>query len=168
MFQNHFKKNELIQKLLTHLDKEKIASRELNLSATHEEVHQVTPIIATTKKTERFSEEAITDIRFLQSFAGNDINKQKKYISLFLENAPKLMQQLQMGIEQKDFEAIKIAAHSFKTQLNYMGVKEEISHAQEIERLASRSEDFNLIVRLYENLKLVAEQAFEELNERLQ
>jgi len=48
-----------------------------------------------------------------------------------------------------------------------MGVKEELSHVQEIERLASRFEDFPLIIRLVKELKIVSAQAFEELHEWL-
>ena len=74
------------------------------------------------------------------------------------------MHHLQIGVDNKDFEAIKIAAHSLKTQLSYMGVKEELSHVQEIERLASRSTEFESIVALFENLKIVSAQAFNELH----
>ena len=160
-----FEKEELIKKILQHIDQKKIAARVTQSSTV---INEMTAPIEThnvsSPTTETRSNAPITDIRFLQSFAGNDIAKQKKYISLFLENAPKLVHHLQIGVDNKDFEAIKIAAHSLKTQLSYMGVKEELSHVQEIERLASRSTEFESIVALFENLKIVSAQAFNELH----
>jgi len=161
-----FTKEELISKLIYHIDKDKIAQRNggspsgisQTISPLEGDKQTSEPLAAKTK---------ITNTAFLKSFAGNDVAKQKKYISLFLENAPKLVRQLEIGVTNKDFDAIKIAAHSLKTQLNYMGVKEELSHVQEIERLASRFEDFPLIIRLVKELKIVSAQAFEELHEWL-
>ena len=160
-----FEKDELIKKILFHIDIKKITDRQKapspilanDLPTPLESLHQVnTPIL---------NQEKITDTRFLKSFAGEDITKQKKYISLFLENAPKLIHQLQMGMDNKDLEAVKIAAHSLKTQLNYMGVKEEISHIQEIEKLASQNSNYDKILPMFENLKQIAANAFQELIE---
>lgn len=164
-----FEKDELIRKILWHIDKEKIAARNHTTLALHDQsdISEPLPEMTSSEATTITFDHPITDIRFLQSFAGNDLTRQKKYISLFLENAPKLLHQLQIGIDQDDFDAIKIAAHSLKTQFNYMGVKEELSHVQEIERLASRSEQFELIVNLNEQLKQVAAQAFSEMSARL-
>ncbi len=163
-----FEKEELIKKILHHIDHKKIGAR-ADVSSSN----QIMTSPSTDNETSSFRihpsvrVEPITDTRFLQSFAGNDMAKQKKYISLFLENAPKLMYHLQIGIDNNDFDAIKIAAHSLKTQFSYMGVKEELSHIQEIERLASRSADFEVIERLFENLKIVSAQAFDELHDRV-
>ena len=73
------------------------------------------------------------------------------------------MDQLQSGLEQKDYELIKIAAHSLKTQLNYMGVKEELSHVFELEQMASHSHKHAEISDLIFNLNKVCEKAFAEL-----
>ncbi|GBL36089.1 signal transduction histidine-protein kinase BarA [Filimonas sp.] len=161
-----FEKEELIKKILLHINQQKIGERPSVVSLSSQEAD--TPVLSEISSSTRSTSSdngPITDISFLQSFAGNDIAKQKKYISLFLENAPKLIHHLQIGIDNNDFDAIKIAAHSLKSQFSYMGVKEELSHVQEIERLASRSADFETIERLFENLKIVSAQAFDELHE---
>ncbi len=163
-----FEKEELIKKILFHIDKEKISKRSISTTAIHEGTPSVESFNNTSIDTNLLStKESITDIRFLQSFAGNNIEKQKKYISIFLDNAPKLMLQLQTGIETNDYEAIKIAAHSLKTQLNYMGVKEDLSHIQEMEKLTIRNANIDEIAKLFEHLKITSMQAFAELREML-
>lgn len=159
-----FQKEELFRKLLKHLDKESIAKRDSTFAGIADE-----SAIETTEN--QLPEQATdlphgmkyTDPAFLISFAGNNIEKQKKYISLFLDNAPKLVTQLEMGIKQKDYNSVRLAAHSLKTQLNYMGVKEEYSHVYELEQLASFPARHADMESLIVKLKVVCEKAFAEL-----
>jgi len=160
-----FQKEELIRKLLLHLNHDTISTRTLEY---------LEPIVDTSHHTSEIVIEKpvhsgkITDPRFLISFAGNDKEKQKKYVSIFLQNAPKQIQQLQNGLDKHDYEMIKIAAHSLKTQLNYMGVKEELSHVFELEQMASHTHKHQEIEELIINLKNVAARAFEELEDYIQ
>jgi signal transduction histidine kinase/CheY-like chemotaxis protein len=105
-----FHKSELIYKILNQLDKNKVESRKWNVESGHINVELVNENLPRTSK--------LTDPRFLISFAGNDKEKQKKYINIFLLNAPKLLAQMQKGFDNNDTEMIKISAHSLKTQLN--------------------------------------------------
>jgi signal transduction histidine kinase/DNA-binding response OmpR family regulator/HPt (histidine-containing phosphotransfer) domain-containing protein len=162
-----FKKEELIRKLLKHLDKYNISLRliEKISDVTSDEI--VAKEIPSPKinATVQAFEGKITDPRFLISFAGNDKEKQKKYVNIFLQNAPKLLAQLVNGIEINNYEIIKISAHSLKTQLNYMGVKEELSHVFELEQMAAHAHKHDEIADLIKNLQRVCEQAFKELAE---
>lgn len=157
-----FNKVELVGKILKHVQRDKILNRSISdlAQTTNLEIHSTkeesAPIAWTAK---------VTDPRFLISFAGNNKEKQKKYIQIFLDNSPKLLAQLQSGLEQKDYELIKIAAHSLKTQLNYMGVKEELSHVFELEQMASHPHKHSEISELIFNLNKVCEKAFAELQE---
>lgn len=162
-----FQKEELIRKLLKHLDKSKIALRTLENAENKEMPHNNAKENGVEKNevpAQQFKGN-ITDPRFLISFAGNDIEKQKKYVNIFLQNAPKLVAQLVSGIENKNYESIKISAHSLKTQLNYMGVKEELSHVFELEQMATHSHKHDEIAFLIKNLQVVCDKAFTELQE---
>jgi len=108
--------------------------------------------------------EKVTDMHFLQQFTKGDQGKQHKYISMFLENAPKLMQQVKSGYDNGDFESVKIAAHSLKPQLSYMGVTEEVSHVFMLEQSAGETAHHRQIPELVSHLELVCNQAFAELN----
>lgn len=160
-----FKKSELFSKLLHHIDKEKINRREIILPEG--EIKKInSPSIESEKLTENTSKK-ITDFRFLISFAGNDLNKQKKYILIFLDNTPKLVNQLHLGLQNKDYAQIKNAAHTLKSQLKYMGIQEEISHAAEIEQLAKLEGDLNTLTNLIHILDEICKTSYEELNQHL-
>lgn len=105
----------------------------------------------------------VTDMQFLKQFAGGNDEKVKKYISMFLDNGPKLLQSIETALAAKDFGALKIAAHSMKPQLSYMGVKEEVSNVFLIEQTASEAGHYERLQPLVNNLKRVAEKAFMEL-----
>jgi CheY-like chemotaxis protein/HPt (histidine-containing phosphotransfer) domain-containing protein len=106
----------------------------------------------------------VTDMQFLKQFTGNKEDKINKYIGMFLENAPRLLKQIDDGVTTKDFPSVKIAAHSLKPQLSYMGVKEETSHIFLIEQTASEAGHSDRLPPLIKNLKRVCEKAFDELS----
>jgi signal transduction histidine kinase/DNA-binding NarL/FixJ family response regulator len=105
----------------------------------------------------------VTDMQFIKQFTNGNPDKIKKYTSLFLENAPKLITALENGLNARDHAAVKIAAHSFKPQLTYMGVKENDSNIARIEHSADDKVDFATIGPLIAKLKVVCNKAFEEI-----
>jgi signal transduction histidine kinase/CheY-like chemotaxis protein len=106
----------------------------------------------------------VVDMQFLSQFTGNSREKMNKYIGMFLQNAPQLIAKVDQALEARDLGALKIAAHSLKPQLSYMGVKEEISHIFLIEQTASEAGHTDKLQPLIDNLKRVCEKAFTELN----
>ena len=117
----------------------------------------VTPLIATQLS-------SVIDLKFIRQFTGGDADKIKKYTAMFLDNAPKLLAQLEDGMNTRDNKVIKIAAHSLKPQLTYMGVKEEASQIALIEKLSDDKVNVDILLPLIANLKLVCSMAFKELN----
>lgn len=106
----------------------------------------------------------VTDMQFLRQFTGGNTEKMNKYVGMFLENGPRLLAQTEQALQAKDYPTVKIAAHSLKPQLSYMGVKEDISHIFLIEQTAGESAHFERLPELIANLKRICEKAFEELN----
>jgi signal transduction histidine kinase/CheY-like chemotaxis protein/HPt (histidine-containing phosphotransfer) domain-containing protein len=107
--------------------------------------------------------EIVTDMQFLQQFTGGNPDKLRKYVGMFLDNAPKLLESMERGLEAKDYNAVKIAAHSLKPQLSYMGVKEEISKIFLIEQAAGAAAHQDALPPLVANLRRLCNKAFEEL-----
>lgn len=64
------------------------------------------------------------DLTFLEKFTKGDPNKMKRYISLYLEVAPKTFEEMKRNLESKDWEQIRIKAHSLKPQVDFMGIIE--------------------------------------------
>ncbi len=159
-----FQKEELISKIVKNLNKEQLSSRPMLIHDNDTPMSQ-SVLLQNTPEPVSLHPPKITDPRFIMSFAGSNVDKQKKYINIFLQNAPKLLLQLQGGLASKDYETIKIAAHSLKTQLNYMGVKEEVSRVYELEQMATHIHKHKEIELLILSLQKVCEQAFSELAE---
>ncbi len=110
--------------------------------------------------------DVVTDMQFLKQFTSGNEEKMHKYIGMFLENGPRLLANVKNGLETKDFPSIKIAAHSLKPQLSYMGVKEDVSHIFLIEQTAGEAAHFEKLPPLVANLERVCEKAFTELRAR--
>jgi FOG: CheY-like receiver len=158
-----FVKEELLRKILNHIHRETVKNRK----ATHFSTALSSENSMEDNITTTINISNVTDTRFLKSLTGNNPEKEKKYIQIFLQNAPNLLAQIKQGIEKEEHESIKIGAHSLKTQLQYMGVKEEISHIYQIEKLAAEQEQIQKIIPLFEQLNIVIEKVFEELNRSL-
>jgi len=107
--------------------------------------------------------ERITDMNFLQKFTGNNSTKINKYIGMFLDNAPVLLKNIENSLINKDYNTLKINAHSLKPQLGYMGVKEEHSNIFLIEQSAGEIGQQQKLPDLINNLIIVCEKAFHEL-----
>ncbi|MBS1585384.1 MAG: tetratricopeptide repeat protein [Bacteroidetes bacterium] len=107
--------------------------------------------------------DAVTDMAFLKQFTGGNIDKMNKYINMFLENAPRLLANIEDSLKVKDYPSLKIAAHSLKPQLSYMGVKEDVSHIFLIEQTAGESAHYERLPELVPPLRRVCDKAFEEL-----
>lgn len=159
-----FQKQELVKKILKHINISEIEKRDGTAIAN---ANQKTPIFIEKETTSDDLKAAITNTDFIKSFAGNNTEKQKKYIGIFLQNAPKLLSQMKIAIDENDYETIKISAHSLKTQLKYMGVAEEISHVYEIETAAGNTLDINKIKLMFSNLEQTCLKAFEELKKAI-
>jgi len=62
---------------------------------------------------------------------------------------------------------IKVAAHSLKPQLSYMGVIEDVSHIFLLEQSAGEKAHYNVLPELIGNVTSVCEKSFEELKNYL-
>ena len=105
----------------------------------------------------------ITDRAFLVQFTGGNKDKMNKYIGMFLDNAPKLLEKIDAAMAIKDYATVKINAHSLKPQLSYMGVKEEHSNILLIEQTSGENGQHARLPELVSQLHLVCNKAFEEL-----
>ncbi len=74
------------------------------------------------------------DLTFLKNFTKDDPKKMKRYISLYLDVAPKTFEEMQRNLESGDWEQLRINAHSLKPQADFMGInslKEELIKIEE-------------------------------------
>ncbi len=107
----------------------------------------------------------VTDMNFLDQFTKGSVEKKHKYIGMFLENGPKLLHTIISSLKDKDYERLKVAAHSMKPQLSYMGVKEEVSNIFLIEQTAGEVAHRDRLPALVAQLEHLCTKAFEELRQ---
>jgi signal transduction histidine kinase/CheY-like chemotaxis protein len=153
-----FDKEDLFRKMLNVLNKESILSRAPNdLSMQNQsEKNEVQSV-----------KSKLIDDTFLNSFTGGRSEKMKKYLNLFKENAPLMMEKIYQGIQNENYEEVKIGAHSLKSQLRYLGVGEDVSGVYSLEQMASKKESINDIEKQYEQLRDVFQKAMQEVEDRI-
>lgn len=106
----------------------------------------------------------ITNMAFLEKFSNGDPQKVQKYKQMFLSNGPKLMDAIKKSLANNDYEGVKIAAHSLKPQLGYMGVDEEVSNIFLLEQSAGERAHHHILEKLVARLGTVMEQCYRELS----
>lgn len=121
---------------------------------------------AVSAKPAEFAElpDQVIDMTFLTRFSEGNTKKQEKYIRMFLANAPKLLEQIDQAIQTANYQQLKVAAHSMKPQLSYMGVSEKVSNIQLIEQISQEEAHQAQLPALVEQLNKVCSKAFTELN----
>ena len=80
----------------------------------------------------------MVDLTFLKKFTKDDPQKMKRYISLYLDVAPKTFEEMQRNLKDGDWEQLRINAHSLKPQTDFMGIsslKEELIKIEEAVKL---------------------------------
>jgi HPt (histidine-containing phosphotransfer) domain-containing protein len=76
----------------------------------------------------------MVDLTFLRKFAKDDPKKMRRYISLYLDVAPKTFEEMRRNLQSGDWEQLRINAHSLKPQTEFMGIlslKEELIKIEE-------------------------------------
>ena len=92
----------------------------------------------------------MVDLTFLKKFTKEDPKKMKRYISLYLDVAPKTFEEMQSNLNNQDWEQLRINAHSLKPQTDFMGIeslKEELIKIED----AVKENNFGILETLLGN-----------------
>jgi HPt (histidine-containing phosphotransfer) domain-containing protein len=106
------------------------------------------------------------DLTFLKKFTKDDSQKMKRYISLYLDVAPKTFEEMQRNLNEKDWEQLRINAHSLKPQADFMGIsslKEALIKIEEAVKL----NQIDIIENLFKESHTIAVQSEKLLKEKL-
>ncbi|MGC4100375.1 Hpt domain-containing protein [Ferruginibacter sp.] len=111
----------------------------------------------------------MTDLAFLRNFTKDDPLKMKRYISLYLDVAPKTFEEMKRNLDNGDWEQLRINAHSLKPQADFMGIdslKEELIKIEE----AVKTKNFDILDNLFTtslNIAINAEIMLKEMLDQL-
>ena len=99
----------------------------------------------------------MVDLSFLKKFTKDDPKKMKRYISLYLDVAPKTFEEMKRNLANEDWEQLRINAHSLKPQADFMGIdslKEELIKIEE----AVKANNIDVLENLFNtSLKISAD-----------
>ncbi len=109
--------------------------------------------------------EKVTDLTFLGSFTGNDSQKIKRYVQMFLDRAPEQLEEIRTSLGTGDYGQLRTAAHSIKPQLSYMGIKSLEQDIRAIEEYSGSQTNLEALPTLVERLDRILKQAFGELQD---
>lgn len=93
----------------------------------------------------------MTDLTFLKTFTKGDTLKMKRYIKLYLQQAPGILDAIKANIEKEDWEQVRIQAHALKPQAEYMGAAQLKESLAGIE-VAVSGASFELVPILYQEV----------------
>jgi len=65
----------------------------------------------------------VTDLSYLKNFCDGDRKKMHKYVSMFLQSAPVLLEKVNAALAADDLEEVANLLHGFKTKFIMMGMK---------------------------------------------
>ena len=109
----------------------------------------------------------MVDLTFLKKFTKDDPKKMKRYMGLYLDVAPKTFAEMKRNLEDKDWEQLRINAHSLKPQADFMGInslKEELIKIEE----AVKANNFDVLENLFNGSFKIATDSESLLKEMLE
>ncbi|MCX6350912.1 MAG: Hpt domain-containing protein [Bacteroidetes bacterium] len=112
-------------------------------------------------------ESTLVDLTFLENFTGGDKAKMAKYINMFLQYAPNQIGIIEQKLEEKDWDSLRVAAHSLKPQVTYMGIKSQEEVIKSIEHNSADGVNLEELPTLISSFKEGVNKAITELKEHL-
>lgn len=83
------------------------------------------------------TDDKVTDLRYLSVLSKGDTQFMKEMIRIFLEENPEEISMLEMGVQERDFEKINVAAHKLRSTAPFVGIDKIIEpEITELEKLA--------------------------------
>lgn len=106
-----------------------------------------------------------TNLSFLEGFAKGDKAKMKKYISMYLSTAPGVILEMISELEAKNWQNLRLKAHSIKPQVQYMGISQLKDILADIEDIILNDSDKLPLADLVKRAKILNDQAVSELTQ---
>ncbi len=109
--------------------------------------------------------DSATNLAYLEKFCEGNRDQMRKYIMMFLDSAPHLIDQIRNAFTKGDAAEIATQVHGFKTRWVMMGMEEAKKRAADLEQLCRQDPGAENIANESEQLILLVEKAIGELNE---
>ncbi|MBX2844318.1 MAG: Hpt domain-containing protein [Flammeovirgaceae bacterium] len=108
----------------------------------------------------------ITNFYYLSEFSENDIGFMREMVEVFIKETPRELQKLQFALSKRDWKTIGSIAHSLKTSVRLMGMKDLHMEIEELEISGKSEKDVKSIPERTEKIIKICEEAIAELKEK--
>lgn len=116
-----------------------------------------------TKSENKVTVPKCTDLTYLKSLSKGDNSFVKQMITIFVNQTPSAIEQLEKSLLSKDFVTLKSVAHKMKPSFSFVGVNSLKDKVEELEKNALQPTDINTMNLLINEIKTVALKAVKEL-----
>lgn len=104
-----------------------------------------------------------TNLDYLKDFTGEDPELIKEAVQRFLKNSPVLLNQLNEGFKEEDWNKVSFAAHTLYSATQIMGIQEIKDQVKEVENMARDNPDAALLKENIDKINKAMEGAYKEL-----
>jgi HPt (histidine-containing phosphotransfer) domain-containing protein len=112
--------------------------------------------------------ESVVDLTMLKTISGGSPSMMKVFISSFITSAEPNIADLEKALLSSDWKLMKKAAHTYKPQINYMGIKEITDTIQRLEDYAATETNLDQIPAMVAQIKEVSLKALSELKQHIE
>ncbi len=109
----------------------------------------------------------VTNLDFLTQFTKGDKAKMKKYIEMYLDTSKQKMEVMKNALQNKEYETLKVAAHTMKSQARYMGITSVEADIVSVEHSCNEQNNLDQLPTLVEKVNSVLSQSITELSEKI-
>lgn len=107
------------------------------------------------------NQDSIVDLSMLKTISGGSESMMKVFISSFITSAEPSIADLEKALSANDWKLMKKAAHTYKPQINYMGIKAITGTIQRLEDSAASETNLDEIPTMVAQIKEVSLRAWQ-------
>ncbi|MBL7798813.1 MAG: Hpt domain-containing protein [Saprospiraceae bacterium] len=96
----------------------------------------------------------VIDPQAIATYFGGDTSLLRKFAAVFIEEAPRLVNDMDEAFASGDLAALELHAHTLKSQIRYFGYADLVNCLQQIESLAEAREPVEALAPCMEKFNL--------------
>ncbi|TVQ89565.1 MAG: PAS domain-containing hybrid sensor histidine kinase/response regulator [Bacteroidetes bacterium] len=112
--------------------------------------------------------ESLIDLEYLEQLSEGDDDFTISMLSYFIDNTPGVIEEMKKFYKEKEWDSLRNAAHKFKPQLTFMGIKSVFQDVENIEQFAAQRRNTDNIPQLIDKTAEVCMSAITEIKAELQ
>jgi HPt (histidine-containing phosphotransfer) domain-containing protein len=109
----------------------------------------------------------IFDLQYLKKYANGDENFEKEIIGMFIEQFPKMLNQMRVAHKENNLKELYSIAHRSASHMNFIKVHKIVEDIEAIEKFSKDKTNLDDIPLLLNNIEEHANEAIQLLKEKI-